>query len=423
MTFQLPQGWKLLTVSELAGLGGVVADGDWIESKDQDPNGDVRLIQLADIGVAEFLDRSHRFLTSLTAGRLQCTMLQPGDLLIARMPDPLGRACLFPGVGQPSVTAVDVFIWRSGKNAADARWLMHAINSPEVREHLQNIAGGTTRQRVSGGNLKRLALPTPPKAMQHHIVTTLDSLLSRSKNAWNELNHIPKLVERYRQAYLHQIFDRLGNIGRPLRDLIASGPQNGLYLPKSCYGSGTPILRIENFDLNSVQPIENWRCVRVPDGTDGKYNLSLNDILVNRVNSPSHLGKSMIVRDGHVPSVFESNMMRFSVITAVLPEYLQAFLSCDQGRGLLIKDAKWAVNQASINQDDVCNTMVPVPDLNTQMEIIERIDQVNRWSSTILSDTGKASDLSRRLETALLSKAFRGELVRVDVVAKLSAAE
>jgi type I restriction enzyme S subunit len=48
MTFELPDGWRFLTVSGLAGLGGVVTDGDWIESKDQDPNGDVRLIQLVD---------------------------------------------------------------------------------------------------------------------------------------------------------------------------------------------------------------------------------------------------------------------------------------------------------------------------------------------------------------------------------------
>jgi type I restriction enzyme, S subunit len=32
-------------------------DGDWIESKDQDINGEIRLIQLADIGDGNFLNR------------------------------------------------------------------------------------------------------------------------------------------------------------------------------------------------------------------------------------------------------------------------------------------------------------------------------------------------------------------------------
>lgn len=74
---------------------GLFVDGDWVESKDQDPDGDVRLIQLADVGDGVFRDRSSRFLTSEKAKELRCTFLEPGDVLVARMPEPLGRACIF----------------------------------------------------------------------------------------------------------------------------------------------------------------------------------------------------------------------------------------------------------------------------------------------------------------------------------------
>jgi len=93
----LPPGWGMATISGLVGKDGVFKDGDWVESKDQDPNGDVRLIQLADIGDGEFRDRSSRFLTYEKAIELRCTLLNKGDVLVARMPDPLGRACIFPG--------------------------------------------------------------------------------------------------------------------------------------------------------------------------------------------------------------------------------------------------------------------------------------------------------------------------------------
>jgi type I restriction enzyme, S subunit len=63
-------------------------------------------------------------------------------------------------------------------------------------------AGGTTRQRVSGGNLKRLGLPTPPAALQYQLAAKIDHLISRSKSAQDELNHIPKLVARYKRAVL-----------------------------------------------------------------------------------------------------------------------------------------------------------------------------------------------------------------------------
>lgn len=93
----LPESWQLVTLESLITDQGVFCDGDWVESKDQDPNGDVRLIQLADIGVGSYRDRSDRYLTSEKAAELSCTYLQRGDVLVARMPEPLGRACLFPG--------------------------------------------------------------------------------------------------------------------------------------------------------------------------------------------------------------------------------------------------------------------------------------------------------------------------------------
>lgn len=73
---ELPPGWAEATLEELSGIGGLVTDGDWIETKDQDPSGQVRLIQLMDIGDGEFRNRSARFLTPQTAERLNCTYLR-----------------------------------------------------------------------------------------------------------------------------------------------------------------------------------------------------------------------------------------------------------------------------------------------------------------------------------------------------------
>ena len=109
---ELPSGWAYAGLPDLISSDGVFGDGDWIESKDQDQYGDVRLIQLADIGDGKYLDKSKRFLTHAKAIELGCTFLQRGDVLIARMPDPLGRACIFPGDSKEAVTVVDVCVVR-----------------------------------------------------------------------------------------------------------------------------------------------------------------------------------------------------------------------------------------------------------------------------------------------------------------------
>jgi len=133
----LPEGWVRAELSDLVGRDGFIVDGDWVESRDQDPNGEVRLTQLADVGDGCFRDRSARFLTRSKAVELRCTYLAPGDVLIARMPDPLGRACVFPQMQRPCVSVVDVCIVRTGVNGVDPRWLMFAMNAPATRRSIE----------------------------------------------------------------------------------------------------------------------------------------------------------------------------------------------------------------------------------------------------------------------------------------------
>jgi type I restriction enzyme S subunit len=179
---------------------GLFLDGDWVESKDQDPSGDVRLIQLADIGEGAFHNRSRRFLTSKRARELGCTFLEVGDVLIARMPDPLGRACLFPGVGQPAVTAVDVCIVRPNPARASTKWLVKAINSPQFRESMQAHVRGTTRQRISRKNLGTLTLNLPSLNEQRALAQRLDKFDEPHTSARDHLRQARETLDRFRQS-------------------------------------------------------------------------------------------------------------------------------------------------------------------------------------------------------------------------------
>ena len=72
---ELLTGWVEVELRELVSSSGVFSDGDWVESKDQDPEGDVRLVQLADIGEMIFLDKSSRFMTTNKADKMNCLYL------------------------------------------------------------------------------------------------------------------------------------------------------------------------------------------------------------------------------------------------------------------------------------------------------------------------------------------------------------
>jgi type I restriction enzyme S subunit len=171
----LPSGWAWSTLGSLTPMP--LTDGDWVESKDQDPSGCVRLVQLADVGVGVFKDKSDRWLNDATFSRLRCTELVKGDVLIARLPDPVGRACVFPGSVERCVTVVDVAIARAALGLVP-EYLAAAINSPLVAAQVRAFGKGSTRFRVPTGGLKQVLVPVPPVQEQRRIVARVDELMA-----------------------------------------------------------------------------------------------------------------------------------------------------------------------------------------------------------------------------------------------------
>ena len=164
-----------------------------------------------------------------------------------------------------------------------------------------------------------------------------------------------------------------------LGELIADGPQNGLYKPQTLYGTGTPIIRIDDYD-NEGGVVTNARNrVSLTDDEVEKYRVRTGDLLINRVNSLSHLGKVALIGDLAEPVVFESNMMRFSVDNQqVDPEFVFRCLASPRTREQIRGMAKRAVAQSSINQGDVSSLLIALPPLAEQRRIASALAVVDQ---------------------------------------------
>lgn len=193
MSEQIPEGWSQTSISGLLSSDCLFSDGDWVESKDQDPTGMNRLIQLADIGDNIFLNKSDRFMNDEQFERLNCTQLEHGDILIARMPDPIGRACIFTENKYRYATVVDVAILRTTK--VDSYWLMSAINSSEFRGEIEENATGTTRTRIGRDALSKIKLLSPPLPEQKKIasiLTSVDEVIETTRKQIDKLQDLKK---------------------------------------------------------------------------------------------------------------------------------------------------------------------------------------------------------------------------------------
>ncbi len=150
-------------------------DGDWIENKNMSSNG-VRLIQLADIGDKVFINKSKRYISNETFSKLNCFQVLPGDLLLARMPDPIGRTCEIPDLGQKMITAVDCCIIRIEENKHNKKYWLYVLNSSRIRRAYETISSGTTRQRISKSKLEKLLVPSPDLHTQNNIADKLQKI-------------------------------------------------------------------------------------------------------------------------------------------------------------------------------------------------------------------------------------------------------
>lgn len=199
-----------------------------------------------------------------------------------------------------------------------------------------------------------------------------------------------------------------------LDHLLVEGPQNGLYLPANRYGRGFPILRIDDFQSGWIRSKDELRLVEADEETLSVYALHEDDLVVNRVNSITHLGKSQIVRQGHEGILFESNMMRARLSRLIDAKFVGLYLTSEIGRARLIKDAKWAVNQASINQQDVKRTPVPLPGFSEQLEICGQVVAQLQEMASMQSATDVSLKQAAAQRKNILKAAFAGQLVPQD---------
>ena len=387
--------------------GCLFTDGDWIESKDQDPNGEIRLIQLADIGDGFFIDKSSRFINRETAKRLRCTFLENNDILIARMPDPLGRACVFPlEENEKYVTAVDVCIIRTNENCNN-RYLQYCLNSTDIRNSIERQKTGTTRERITRKKLGELDIPLPPLPQQQKIANILDAADALRQN---DKALIAKYDELTQALFLDMFGDPVSNpkgwekveLGN-ITDLITDGkhgncndePNSGYY-----FISAKDIFD-DNINYNRVREIPKSEFEEV----DRRTNLQAGDLVM--VNTGATIGKLAIAKD--IPETRRTTFQKSVAVIKVKREKIDTvflkyvfILRLESFSG---KGSGSAIQNLLLSE--MRRFKIIIPPLELQNQFAERVAVIEEQKAI----AQKSLEKSESLFNSLLQKAFKGELV------------
>ncbi|MDE2888634.1 MAG: restriction endonuclease subunit S [Gemmatimonadota bacterium] len=299
---------------------------------------------------------------------------------------------------------IDTTYYVVPKISLDMRWTYFMLSHLQLNQ----LATTTGVPGLNRNDVYNLGIYLPPLAEQRRIVDILDQA-DRLRRLRDEAD---ANAARILPALFIKMFGDPGNNPRKLptvelATVVIKGPQNGLYKPASSYGGGTKILRIDGFYAGEVSNLDTLKRLKASPEEIAKYGLEKSDIVVNRVNSEEYLGKSAIIPALSEPVVFESNMMRFTVDTLqILPEFVVAHLQTSFTRAEMLSKAKRAINQPSINQQDVRSLTILLPSLADQKRFIIASNKVRTLVFRFETERVKL----KRLFDVLIHRAVSGTL-------------
>jgi type I restriction enzyme S subunit len=372
------------------------------------------------------------------------------------MPDPLGRACLYPGSSQPAVTAVDVCIIRPGANGVNPRWLMWIINSPQVREQIKQYESGTTRKRISRKHLALIRISVPPIAEQNRIVTALEDHLSRVSLGDQNLRRVRLRSSALRRSlldtavsgslvlrgssdakeWLAGVVSARAAFSRKYKTPVLPISIPGYELPKgwaitsldsvsfsSGYGTSTrcdfgaagdPVLRIPNIQQGEVV-LDNLKNAIDPSINLSPLHVDSGDMLFIRTNGSRELiGRVGVVRKS-LQVAYASYLIRFRLVPNGIPaDWVRLVVSSPLWRSYLEDQASSSAGQYNLNSRILAQLPIPVPPPDEVSSILSQVGRYEDIQRAFDRDCAHGERRSKLLSQSLLAEAFAGMLVPQD---------
>ena len=300
--------------------------------------------------------------------------------------------------------------------------MAEALASSASRKQFARIANGVTRFGLTLDATKALPILLPPLPEQRAIAAVLDSIDDGIEGA----EAVIAATEGLRDALLHDLLTRgvpgqhtefrdvpgLGTIPADwevmrLGDVVEDGPTNGIYKPDSEYGSGVCLIRIDDFSFGEFASFGDFKRIRATEEEIRRYEVKEGDIVINRVNSLSHIGKSVLIPEVMEPTLFESNMMRIRLNEGIDTRFGAMVLLSENTRHYFKARAKKAVQQASINQQDVSQLPFPLPALTEQQAIAAVLNGVEVAAQVAREEAAGLRLLKESAADALLTGRVR----------------
>ena len=178
--FETPRGWGFVPIEQLlVNSSDNIVDGPFgskLKASEYVESG-VPILRIQNIDRNKFKDNGIQYVTKLKADELKRHSFKAGDIILNKLGEPAGKACIVPKHFESGIIVADIVRIRLDTQVVSREYLTLAINAPLVANQFSKLAKGITRQRVNLSQVRSLKIPVPPVSEQISIVREFNKLM------------------------------------------------------------------------------------------------------------------------------------------------------------------------------------------------------------------------------------------------------
>ena len=386
-------------------------------------------------------------------------IVHPGDLVISGINVAKGAVAVYQG-DEPVCATIHYSSYTFDSSKVDLDYFKYFVKSPAFIAALQKQVKGGIKTEIKPKHLLPLEISIPDLQNQQEIVKKISLQLKKTEQLSVEIESQKNYIKQLRQNILQEAIEgkltadwRKQNSvkkGNPdydaealfeqiqkersiekkqkelspitdkekpfeipegwkwvrLGEIIKEPPRNG-YSPKAV-DYETPIKTLKLgavtygvFDSNEYKFINE----EIPK--DAYCWLKNGDFLIERSNSVEYVGICAIYTGKDNEFMYPDLLMRFRTQDNLSKKYIHTALVSPFNRSYFMSNAKGAQKtMPKINQECVVNTMIPLPSIAEQNEIVKQIERNLQTISDLENQILKRELQTKQLMQSILKDAF-----------------
>jgi len=371
----------------------------------------VRIIQLQNIGIGNFIDNYKIYTSEKKADELSSCNIYPGDIIIAKMADPVARACIMPIIADRYLMASDGIRLKVDTQKFSTEFIVYSLNSAYFKYQAELNSTGTTRLRIGLGALRKMKLITPPLTEQKTIANFLDHKTAQIDESISKRKQLIKLLKEERKAIINEAVTKGINPNVKMKDSgiewIGEIPKHwevkrfkywfDLQTKKS--ETRGKKIGLENVESKTGQFIET-NTVFEGDGVD----FETNDILYGKLRP--YLAKVWL---SNIKGSAVGDFFVFRPKRNVDP--LFAFNKIlDYGFIEITNSSTYGAKMPRVSWEYISNLYMALPEKKEQIQIAEHINTKTSHIDQEIQSAQKEIDLLTEYRQSLITEAVTGKI-------------